>query len=144
MNAQEYIDYYKMERLPEGGWYSLLHRSDVSVPEEVTTLDGERDSVSAIYYLLEKGDVSIWHKLRSQETYFFLDGGTYELELGGTGNRPEKTGENKRLKREIGHYHHLIPKETWQTGRVVEGDFVLVACVVSPSFDDKDLLFEGE
>lgn len=144
MNAREYIDYYKMERLPEGGWYALIHRSDVSLPPELTSLDGERASVSAIYYLLEKGDVSVWHKLCSQETYFYLDGGTYQLELGGTGARPEREGTVKVLNRSIGHFHHLVPKETWQMGTVIEGDFALVVCIVSPSFDDRDILFEGE
>ncbi len=34
----------------------------------------------------------------------------------------------------------MAPADQWQTTRVVDGDFVLVSCVVSPAFHEEDCL----
>ena len=35
-------------------------------------------------------------------------------------------------------YVSVVPAGAWQTTRVVDGDFALVSCVVSPAFRDED------
>lgn len=140
MNAEKIIVHYNMEPLEEGGWWANIHRSDIFLPASLTGLPGERESVSAIYYLLKGDEFSKWHILRAQETWFHLAGGELEIKLGGSGERPVD-GETFRLKGEIGHFHAFVPKDVWQTARIVDGDYVLVCCIVSPAFHDDDIAF---
>ena len=38
----------------------------------------------------------------------------------------------------------MAPADQWQTTRVVDGEFVLVSCVVSPAYDDADCLLPDQ
>ena len=52
MTAKEYIQALHMEPLvDEGGWFAPLWRS------------ADDKTVSAIYYLLRRGEISRWHRL---------------------------------------------------------------------------------
>ena len=55
MQVKEIIETLSMERHPEGGWYVQTFR-DVQ--------GGDRGHSTAIYYLLEAGERSHWHRVR--------------------------------------------------------------------------------
>lgn len=124
MDAREIIETLGMQRHPEGGWYVETFR-DVQ--------GGARAHSTAIYYLLEAGDRSHWHRVRdaSEVWHFYAgdplllrlsDGGTVEdITLGtdfANGERPQA----------------VVPAGVWQAARPL-GRFTLVGCTVAPGFE---------
>lgn len=139
-NAQDLIRLLSLTPHPEGGWFAFRESSGVPIP--VPGFPGERDTCSCIYYLLQKGEISRWHRLRASEVWTWHQGGSLLMTLGGGGEAPEagwtlplgprlETGEQFQL---------LAPAGQWQTTRVVDGDFALVSCVVCPAYHDEDCL----
>ena len=127
----------------EGGWYAFITSSGVSIPGgTVPGIAGPRDSCSIIYYLLQKGEISRWHQLRSSEVWAWHMGGSLEMTLGGTGDkpRPEVTLSLGPRLRQGERFQILAPADQWQTTRLVDGDFALVSCVVAPAFHEEDCL----
>jgi len=123
LNAQEAIQRLGMEPLKgEGGWFAPVWRS----PDDKT--------VSVIYYLLKKGEVSRWHQLQSHEVWSWCAGGCLEQTLGGTGDWPRAGA-----RRHIGPDSPVaaVPAMEWQSARVVQGEFVLVSCTVAPAYRDE-------
>ncbi len=121
MTAEDYIQALGMVPLEdEGGWFAPIWRS------------ADDKTVSAIYYLLKKGERSRWHQLRSNEIWTWHAGGTLEMTLGGSGSWPgsERTAQSIGPKSLVG----VAPAGEWQTTQVVDGDFALVTCVVAPAF----------
>lgn len=113
----------------EGGWYRAMWRS------------ADDATASYIYYFLKRGERSRWHKLHtSNEVWTWCAGGSLEMTLGGTGERPvteSKTIFGPRPGTDSG-YVSVAPAGHWQTTRVVDGNWALVTCVVSPAFQPED------
>lgn len=141
--ARELIELLGMVPHEEGGWYAFVTSSGVSIPGgTVPGIAGPRDSCSIIYYLLQKGEISRWHQLRASEVWAWHMGGSLEMTLGGTGDKPRPEGTlslGPRL-REGERFQILAPADQWQTTRLVDGDFALVSCVVAPAFHEEDCL----
>jgi predicted cupin superfamily sugar epimerase len=142
--AQELIKKLKLQPHPEGGWYAFVSRSGISIPTQLLTKDysGERDTCSIIYYMLCKGEISRWHRLLSSEVWAWHMGGSLEMTLGGTDEKPiavKTLALGSGLERSE-RMNILVPAGQWQTTRVTEGEFVLVSCVVAPAFHDDDCI----
>jgi predicted cupin superfamily sugar epimerase len=125
MTAAEIIAALGMKRHPEGGWYAETFRDGAG---------GPRGHSTAIYFLLEKGDVSAWHRVKdAAEVWHFYAGAPIELtvhrEGGGVSNHrlgPDiLTGERPQ---------HVVPAGWWQTAKSL-GKWTLVGCTVAPGFD---------
>ena len=87
--ARELIELLGMIPHEEGGWYAFVTSSGVCVPGgSIPGILGPRDSCSIIYYLLQKGEISRWHQLRSSEGWAWHMGGSLEMTLGGDGGSP--------------------------------------------------------
>jgi len=119
-----------MQRHPEGGWYLEHYRSD----RQVATSSGTRSLATAISFLLLPGEHSAWHRVRSDELWFWQGGGRLELDLGGDGARPGNAttytlGTGGQL---------LVPAGVWQAARPADDQAVIVGCVVAPGFDFAD------
>jgi uncharacterized protein len=123
---------------PEGGWYRQTWRAPVSfVPDGYA---GKRSAATAIYFLLDRGERSRWHVVRSDELWLWHSGGPLELSLGGSGERPVvassvvlggdvQAGEVPQA---------LVPGGVWQAAAPAGPEPVLVSCVVAPGFDFAD------
>jgi predicted cupin superfamily sugar epimerase len=123
---------------PEGGWYRETWASPVSI--EPDGYGGVRASATAIYFLLPPGAESCWHKLRSDEIWLWQQGGVLELQLGGSGEKPDGL-ESFRLGPDVAAgevLQLLVPAGVWQTARPAGGTEVLVSTVVSPGFHFDD------
>lgn len=127
---------------PEGGWYRETYRATQTINPEGCA--GERATATAIYFLLQPGEESAWHVVKSDELWFFHAGGPLTLRLGGDGPSP---GEATEITLGIGAGQApqvLIPAGVWQAAAPASDEFVLVSCVVSPGFDFADFrLAEG-
>ncbi|SKA18342.1 cupin domain-containing protein [Consotaella salsifontis] len=124
--ARELIDRLKLERHPEGGWYREMFR------DPAVDADGRALS-TAIYYLLEAGDLSAWHRVRdASETWHFYAGAPLVLTVSPNGHdaTAQRLGINFALN-EAPQY--TVPAGWWQTATSL-GAFTLVGCTVSPGF----------
>src|SRR5581483_5454932 len=71
----------------EGGFFAATWRSAHAV--EPAGFPGGRVIASAIYFLLERGQRSAWHQLRSDELWFWHRGAPVTLRFGGDGTAPD-------------------------------------------------------
>jgi uncharacterized protein len=135
-DATEIVAELDLEEHPEGGWFRRFWQS----PLAVETPRGERSLVTSIHYLLSAGQQSQWHRIHgSQETWVWQDGGDLVLSTGGTGRRPQQSEEFHLGSASLGmRTQAIIEPSQWQMARVAAGDWVLVACFVSPGFDFAD------
>ena len=146
MNADEIIKTLGMEEhVEEGGYFTVTWRNDRSIPQEILpgTFDGARQIASCIYYLLKADQISKWHKLLADEYWYWHCGGTLEMTLGGEGHTPVE-GQKLRIGCDISNgesFQVHAPAGHWQTTKVINGDFVLVSCVVVPGFEEEDCYF---
>jgi predicted cupin superfamily sugar epimerase len=122
---------------PEGGYYTETYRSEIELPNL------NRQLMTAIYFLLPSGDVSRFHRIKSDELWFFHIGSPLIVhtltETGHTENllgNDLSTGEMPQL---------LVSKDTIFGSSVLhEKSYSLVSCVVAPGFDFADFeLFSG-
>ena len=133
----------------EGGWYRETHRaqdridpSAVLWKQEESKHNGIRFLYTAIDYMLTRKDVSLPHRLLSDEIWQFVGGQPIELHL----LSPE--GEYSRII--LGHAYEgmtgrfLVPRGYIQATRLIgresqdEGAWGLVGCYVIPGFDFAD------
>lgn len=120
MTAAEIVALLDLAPHPEGGWYRQTFR-DPAGPEG-------RGASTAIYFLLEAGQESRWHRVDAAEVWHFHAGapllltiGTVEHRLGvdlAAGERPQA----------------VVPAGAWQKARS-RGAWTLVGCTVAPGFE---------
>lgn len=126
MSAAEIIAALGMKRHPEGGWYAETFRDSAG--------GGERGHSTAIYFLLERGDVSAWHRVKdAAEVWHFYAGAPIELAV----HREGDGVSSCRLGPDIlagERPQHVVPAGWWQTAKSL-GDWTLVGCTVAPGFD---------
>jgi uncharacterized protein len=113
-----------MQPHPEGGHYVETHRDPAPA--------GGRGAVTAIYFLLEAGERSHWHKVDATEIWLWHAGAPLDLltSLDGRFVRHERLGA--QLARGE-HPQAVVPKDAWQAAEARDG-WALVSCVVAPAF----------
>ncbi len=126
MPASAIVEMLGMQRHPEGGWYAETFRD--------AALDGGRAASTAIYFLLERGDLSAWHRVRDAvEVWHYHAGAPIELTL----FQPAHGRVNHRLGPDLAAGERpqaVVPADWWQTARSL-GDWTLVGCTVAPGFE---------
>lgn len=111
---------------PEGGHFVETFRDRVG--------DGDRAASTAIYFLLEAGEVSHWHRVTdAAEVWHFYAGGPLSITLSPNGHDAQShrlginfaMGERPQI---------VVPAGWWQTATSL-GHWTLVGCTVAPGFD---------
>lgn len=124
LNAQEIIATLAMQRHPEGGWYAETFRDSEG---------GERGHSTAIYYLLEAGDRSHWHRVRdAAEIWHWHAGAPLLLSLSADGAHTQNLHLGSNLV-EGERPQGVVPAGWWQSARSL-GQWSLVGCTVAPGF----------
>ena len=119
---------------PEGGHFAELFRSATGVrPADER---GERPALTTIYYLLAAGEVSRWHRVRSDEVWHFYEGGPLEL-LVLSHDASRLTRHRLGAVRDGSRPTATVAAGDWQAARPL-GDYALVGCTVGPGFDFAD------
>jgi hypothetical protein len=136
MNAKQYIDQLHMLPHPEGGYYKESFRSNKSI--QFIGFEGERSLSTSIFFLLEKGQTSALHRIKSDEIWYFHDGQALEIiELDSEGKEQITLLGKNILNGEV--LQHVVPAGVWFGARLAtSSEFCLVGCQVSPGFDFKD------
>jgi predicted cupin superfamily sugar epimerase len=123
MTAAEIIALLALERHPEGGWYRETFRDGNP---------GSRAHSSLIYFLLEAGDRSHWHRIDSAEVWHWYAGAPLELLLAAGGPPTTLVLGNDLAAGQ--RPQGVVPRGTWQSAGSL-GDWTLVGCTVAPGFD---------
>ena len=133
-NAQYYIDNLNMVAHPEGGYYVSSFRAE----EGIQTRNVERPIYTSIYFLLRSQDISHFHRLKSDELWYYHGGSPLTVHM----IYEDGTYEAKKLGLNISGGETpqvLVPKNTIFGSSVdEENTFSLVGCMVSPGFDFAD------
>ncbi len=137
---RELVEKLGLKAHPEGGFYAETYRSPISL----TAATGERSLATSIFFLLRSEDVSRFHRIQSDELWFWHEGSPLSVHLlGQQGHEILKLGP-------VDHSgtspQHLVKANTVFGSTVDEPDsYALVSCVVAPGFDFRDFeLFTAE
>lgn len=134
-NAATYIQDLNLQPHPEGGYYKETYRAETVV--DVIEFDGVRNISTAIYFLLEGNNKSHFHKIKSDELWFYHDGASLEIfVLSKTETKLIRLGKNIANGEVL---QAVVPANTWFASKVKNNEgFVLVSCTVSPGFSFED------
>ena len=124
IEARSIVRRLRLSPHPEGGWYRETWRAKAR--------EGERAAGTAIYFLLEKGQRSHWHRVDAAEIWHFYAGAPLRLSIAENGTVRERilgadlaAGEAPQL---------IVPPHAWQSAESL-GEWTLAGCTVSPGFE---------
>lgn len=135
--ALHWIEALHMQKHPEGGYFSELYKS----PVILSGLD--RHLATSIYFLLADGEKSRFHRLKSDELWYYHAGGPIIIYLiDPAGNLQEiplgtnvEAGESLQV---------VIPAGSIFGAKLKNPDgFSLVGCMVCPGFEYEDFELPG-
>ena len=140
MTAADLVKKYEMLPHPEGGWYKETYRSNEQIngntlPERFSE---SRSFSTAIYFLMESGNFSGFHRIKSDECWHFYAGQTLLVYvINNAGNLDIIKLGNKI---ELGEcFQYVVPANCWFASRPAnESEFSFVGCTVAPGFDFAD------
>ena len=128
LTAAEIIGLLSMQPHPEGGHFVETFRDPN--PAEAKT----RSACTAIYYLLQAGETSAWHRVKdASEIWHWYAGSPLALRTSPDGERTLEfhlgpdlpAGERPQAVVEAGHWQSAEPLGAW----------TLVGCTVAPGFE---------
>lgn len=125
MTAEEIIQKLSLQPHPEGGWYAETFRDTAGAP---------RGHSTAIYYMLQKGEKSHWHRVRDAvEIWHYYAGAPLALHRSSDGliSDTVKLGVNLAAGE---HPQAIVHSGWWQSAETL-GDYTLVGCTVAPGFE---------
>jgi hypothetical protein len=162
--AQDIIATLDLTPHAEGGYFRETYRAE----QRVSTVRGERSAATAILYMLTGAEPSRFHRLHSDELWFYHSGALSELlmlrplESPGA-ERNEAAGLPERRVIGPNSPYALVPAGWWVAARAIVGeqtdwgagraperrwtadrrvgaavDWTLVSCVVTPGFEYDD------
>jgi predicted cupin superfamily sugar epimerase len=122
VTPERIIELLDLRPHPEGGWYRQ------------TWLAGNdgRPTGTAIYFLLNAGERSHWHRVDATEIWHFHDGAPIELLIARDAEGPAQT-QILGPDLETARPQVIVPEGYWQSARSL-GAWTLVSCTVSPGF----------
>ncbi len=116
---------------PEGGRFREVFRS----LQTVTTESGNtRSALTHIYFSLNEGEVSRFHRVESDEIWNLYQGQGLVLY---TWDGTPAPSLRVTLSAEANRFCHVVPAGTWQAAEPLNGP-VLVGCSVAPGFEFAD------
>ena len=140
LTVQQLVQQFNMLPHPEGGFYKENYRS-----EEIITLNalperfsGSRYFSTAIYFLLEQGNFSAFHKIKSDECWHFYAGQTLNVYV----LQHDGKLDTIRLGNDLNNgetFQFVVPANCWFASEPApSSDFSFVGCTVAPGFDFED------
>lgn len=136
-NAKYYIEKLNMLAHPEGGFFAETYRSDEIISKDhlPDKYSSDRCASTAIYFLIESGNPSKFHRLTQDEIWHFHDGDDLEMIF-------LKDGKMSSImlgRGDDASFHVVIPAGTWMGARINKpNSFGLVGCTVAPGFEFED------
>jgi predicted cupin superfamily sugar epimerase len=141
MNSSAYwIQHLGLEPHPEGGFFKEIFRSSISVDKQFLPMgySNSRRLVTSIYYLLRSGDISHFHRLRSDELWYYHYGSSVRIIIIDQEGHKQTRLLGPRIER-AEHMQVIIPAGTIFGAEVIDSNsFGLFGCAVAPGFEFDD------
>ena len=141
-------DYFikNMDMIPhqEGGFFkeSFVSNENISVKNSNSDIDESRKLWTSIYFLLRDGEVSNFHRLKSDEMWYYHSGSPLTIYM--INHEGELITEELGLNIKKGEKPQVLVPKNYIFGSAMNHEgYALVGCMVSPGFEFKDFeLFE--
>ena len=138
--TDQLIQKYNLEPHPEGGWYKQTYKSEEQIPADALPerFGATRSFSTAIYFLLEKGSFSAFHRIKSDECWHFYAGEPLLIYI------IDQNGELKTITlgndlKQGQSFQYVVPANCWFASRPAPGsEYCFVGCTVSPGFEFED------
>lgn len=133
-----WIGRLELEAHPEGGYFRETYRAEEMIPEDglECRYDGARAVSTAIYFLLNRGQVSKFHRLKSDEIWHFHAGCDVLIHVIDSNGRYT----SKHLgTAEAASFQVVIGAGDWFGAELMDqSGFSLMSCTVAPGFEFAD------
>ena len=139
-NREYWIKNLEMEKHPEGGYYALTYECQHRITDKEIdkAFQGTRSLATSIYFLIHDEDVSNFHKLESDEMWYYHDGSPLVIAV----ITPNGDYVEHRLGLDIknGETPQVLVPAGSIFGSFIKGNsgYSLVGCMVSYGFDFND------
>ncbi|MDI9216472.1 MULTISPECIES: cupin domain-containing protein [Clostridium] len=136
-NSEYYIKNLEMIPHVEGGYFKESFLSEEKVREN-------KNLWSSIYFLLRTGEVSNFHRLKSDELWYYHDGEALTIYM--ISQNGELITKQLGVNIENGEVPQVLVPKGYIFGSAMNNEgFSLVGCMVAPAFEYEDFeLFERE
>ncbi len=129
--AETLIRQLALEPHVEGGRYRRIYESTMQTPFGPEARP--RPVATSIYYLLNAGETSRWHRVDADELWHWYEGDAMEL-------LRFDPSDGSLVRHRLGPVAHdtapvfVVPAGCWQSARPL-GDYALVGCTVAPGYE---------
>lgn len=137
--AEYFVKSLDMIKHPEGGFYKECFTSEENITSKdlKTKFEGERILWTSIYFLLRDGEVSNFHRLKSDEMWYYHAGSSLTIYM--ISPSGEFITKELGLNIEKGETPQVLVPKNYIFGSAMNKEgFSLVGCMVSPGFNFKD------
>ncbi len=138
-DVKYWVERLHMQPHPEGGYFVEVYRSSEKIPKSAlpSRYTGDRVFCTNIFYLLEKGDFSAFHRISSDETLHFYAGDPLDIHILENG-RYLLISLGRQLERNQ-HLQYTIPAGAWFAAAPgIDSVYSLIGCTVAPGFEFDD------
>ena len=140
-NAEKWKLHLSLEKHPEGGFFAQTYKASESISKGALPerYDGDRSFSTGIYFMVESGNFSALHRIKSDEMWHFYDGSPLTIHV------IDDNGEYAPILLGRNVDNGEVPQAVVKAGHVFGASIVgnpdsysLVGCTVAPGFDFKD------
>lgn len=130
-DANYWVKHLQLHPHPEGGFYKEIYRSTKQVLRNPP--EGLKQACTSIHYLLGGADFSGFHRIESDEIWYFHKGGPLHIHI--------IDANGALITRELsdkttGDLSVAVEAGQWFAAELAAGEgYVLVSCAVAPGFD---------
>jgi hypothetical protein len=131
------IEQLGLEPHPEGGYYRETYRAPLDVNS--VAHKGRRSAYTSIYFLLAGDQYSAWHRVASDESWFFHMGSGVDILTLIPSSDSAPIALQVQTLGALDRFELAIPAGRWFAAKPLGTDgFALVSCVVAPGFVFED------
>ena len=138
--AEFYIKSLNLGKHPEGGYFREVYRSLEEIPAKAlpARFEGARSFSTSIYFLLPGDEISVFHKIRSDEIWHFYKGAFIRIHIiDSKGNYSTLVLGDDPFN--SSSFQQVVPQGSWFAAESLDPlSFSLAGCTVAPGFDFKD------
>jgi predicted cupin superfamily sugar epimerase len=129
--ASHWTQHLNLQPHPEGGYYKEVFRSSQQVSR--TASSGVKSALTSIYYLLEETDFSCFHRISSDEIWYFHEGAPLHI------HAIDHNGiltTHELSDKVTGNLSIAIGAGLWFAAEIPSANgFTLASCAVAPGFE---------
>ena len=140
-NAEYWINKLNLLPHPEGGYYKQIYKSNEEILKAglPKRYKSNRSFLTSIYYLLENNHISKFHKLKSDEIWYYHLGNPVKAHIFNEKGLYSENVLGKQIDKNQSP-QVIFLKNSWFAAEVIQGndDYSLIGCAVAPGFEFED------